>query len=413
MPPIPTEFAPESSLAVLREGYTFISRRARRHGSDIFAARLLGQPTYCMTGPEAARVFYDTTRFQREDGPPLMLQNTLTGQGAIQATDGAQHLARKGMFLRVLGPEAVKRLLSTTETDWVRAVAHWTSIPSVRLYDELNELLCRAVCRWAGVHLDDEEVARCTSDMVAMIEAPGSAGARHLKGVLARRRAEAWAEGLIEDVRLGEAIPSQDTALSAVANFRDETGELLPPRIAAVELLNILRPTVAVSRYIVFSALALHSYPRTKSELDSGVVSIEWFAQEVRRFYPFFPLIAARTRDAFEWQGYELEAGRRTLLDLFGTNRDPRSWTDPHLFMPERFRDWNGDPFTLVPQGGGDTATGHRCPGEDVTLALMCQALEIFRQIQYDVPPQDLRVRLSRVPALPESAFVIARVRTA
>ena len=31
--------------------------------------------------------------------------------------------------------------------------------------------------------------------------------------------------------------------------------------MAAVELLNVLRPTVAVDRFIVFAALALHRHP--------------------------------------------------------------------------------------------------------------------------------------------------------
>ena len=50
------------------------------------------------------------------------------------------------------------------------------------------------------------------------------------------------------------------------------------------------------------------------------------------------------------------------LLDLYGTDHHPRPWPDLDTFKPERFRTRDEEPFTLVPQGGGDHATGHRCP---------------------------------------------------
>lgn len=45
------------------------------------------------------------------------------------------------------------------------------------------------------------------------------------------------------------------------AMHTDLEGNLLDEQIAAVEVINVLRPTVAVSRFIVFCALALHQYP--------------------------------------------------------------------------------------------------------------------------------------------------------
>jgi fatty-acid peroxygenase len=36
-----------------------------------------------------------------------------------------------------------------------------------------------------------------------------------------------------------------------------------------------------------------------------------------------------------------------------------------------------------------------------------------LRRIRYDVPPQDLRVDLTRIPALPASGFILSNVRRA
>jgi fatty-acid peroxygenase len=35
----------------------------------------------------------------------------------------------------------------------------------------------------------------------------------------------------------------------------------------------------------------------------------------------------------------------------------------------------------------------------------------LVNELEYDVPPQDLQVKLSRMPTLPESGFVISNVR--
>lgn len=162
--------------------------------------------------------------------------------------------------------------------------------------------------------------------------------------------------------------------------------------------------------------MALRSHPiwlhRLRVERDRWS---EPFVQEVRRFYPFFPLVGGRVRQPFEWRGHAFVEGAWVVLDLYGTNHDPRIWGDPELFRPERFQHWVEDPYELIPQGGGAFDTGHRCPGEWATIALMKRALDLLTsKIEYQVPEQDLSLDLAQMPALPPSRFVISNVaRTA
>jgi fatty-acid peroxygenase len=183
--------------------------------------------------------------------------------------------------------------------------------------------------------------------------------------------------------------------------------------VAAVELLNLLRPTVAVARYVTFAALALHQHPEWRERLQAGgEETAEQFVQEVRRFYPFFPFVGGRARTAFEWRGATIPARRWVLLDLYGTNHDPRAWHRPEAFNPDRFEGWRGDPYTLIPQGGGDHLTEHRCAGEWATVRLMHVALAALTQwMDYEVPSQDLTVSRSRMPTLPKSGFKMRSVR--
>jgi fatty-acid peroxygenase len=118
-----------------------------------------------------------------------------------------------------------------------------------------------------------------------MIEGSGGAGPRHWRGRVGRARADWWIERQIDQMRTN-AMP----ALGVIGQFAKSD---LDRRTAAVELLNLIRPTVAVSRYIVFCALALHEFPHTTDLLQAASM-FEPFVQEVRRFYPFFPAAVAR-----------------------------------------------------------------------------------------------------------------------
>ena len=96
---IPRDPAFDSSLALFVEGNTFIQQHCRRLQSDIFETRLLLQRTICMLGEDAARLFYDSDKFQRHGAMPRRVQKTLLGVGGVQALDGAQHAQRKHMFV--------------------------------------------------------------------------------------------------------------------------------------------------------------------------------------------------------------------------------------------------------------------------------------------------------------------------
>lgn len=102
------------------------------------------------------------------------------------------------------------------------------------------------------------------------------------------------------------------------------------------------------------------------------------------------------------------------MLDLFGTDRDARTWSQPHEFRPERFQTEDGGAFGFILQGGGEARIHHRCPGEPITVELMKVAVRFLStQITYDVPEQDFGTAWSRLPALPRSRMVLSNVKSA
>ncbi|QDV34648.1 cytochrome P450 [Tautonia plasticadhaerens] len=415
MPMIPRDRSPESSIALLRDPYGFIPERCRRHGSDLFEARLFLRRTICMTGREAAALFYDPDRFIRRGAPPGRVQKTLFGRGGVQGLDGEAHRHRKAMFMSLMTPGRIADLAGRTGDEWRRASRRWASRGRVVLYDEASEVLTRAVCAWAGLPLDESEVPKRTRELTALFDQGSLVGPGHWWARVNRKRANAWAGGIIDRVRAGRLDPPESSAAHIIARHRDPGGALLGRHEAAVELLNVLRPTVAIAVYVTFAALALHRHPGCRARLRAGEAGHdEWFVQEVRRFYPFFPAVAARVRHDFEWKGYRFPGGRLVMLDLHGTDHDARLWDDPEEFRPDRFRGREVGPFELIPQGGGDHFRDHRCAGEWITIELTKVAVDLLaRRITYRVPGQDLQIERSRLPALPRSRFVIEEAREA
>lgn len=412
MPDIPKDAKMESSVSLLSEGYSFIANRCQKLGSDIFQVRLLMQNTICMSGEDAAKLFYDERLFQRQHAAPRMLQKTLFGQGGVQGLDDDAHRHRKQLFLSLLNEPAVADLVRLNESNWQHAIAEWQQGERYQLMPEVQTILTRTVCQWAGVPLADDELIKRRDQLAAMIDGAGGIGPRHWQARRARKEAEQWVIELIRQQRAGTLGVDEDRPLAVVARFENENGELLQEQVAAVEMINLLRPTVAVSRFIIYAAMELLAHPHWRARLQQDDSALEPFAQEVRRLHAFFPFTSARVRKDFEWKGYSFKEGTRVLLDLHGTNRDPRSWDEPGAFRPERFATWNGSAYNFITQGGGDVVTGHRCPGERLAIELLKSALRMLtRRMSYAVPAQDLHMDPSRMPAQPESLFVITDVR--
>lgn len=406
--------APEfdSTLGLLTQGYKLIQNTCRELETDVYEGRLLLQKTIFMMGEEAARIFYDNEKFQRHGAMPKRVQKTLLGVGGVQSLDDAAHRHRKHLFVQqLMSPQHIESLQQMTHQDLVDTARSWSYTSRLTLFPELQLILCRAVCRWASVPLDDVEAKQRSYDLGAMIESGGRVGPAHWHGRRARKRSEQWVVRLIQAVRSGSLVVPEHSALYAVALHRDLDGGLLSEKIAAVELLNILRPTVAIARFMIFAAVALHQFPEYKTKIENDDEYLQMFVQEVRRFYPFFPQLAARVRRDFQWKGYAFPKGRRVILDLYGTNHDERLWENPASFNPQRFHRYDGNLYDFIPQGGGDYQTHHRCPGEIITIELMKVFMRFLSQrISYNVPKQDLTISLSKVPTLPASGFIIEKV---
>ncbi len=406
---MPLPHAPQADLTLrlARDPYRLIGRTAAALGTTAFRGRVLLRDTVFLTGAAQSRAFYESG-LSRRGAAPRIVRATLFGQGGVQGLDGAAHLRRKAMFLRVLTGEAPHVLAGRLEASLDAFAAERPA--RIVVQDEMVRILTRLACDWAGIPVPAAEMPRRARQLANLFDHAVPVTPRYLLALRDRRLADAWAAELVSAVRAGDLAPPDGSALAEVAACRDLSGNLLDADVAAVELLNVIRPIVAVSAWLTFLAHAVAVQAAAPAAACDRPLSL---VQEVRRTYPFFPVAAAVAPRAMSLAGAEVAAGTRVMLDLYGTNRDPAIWEDPAMFRPSRFDGRAIGPHELVPQGGGDQETGHRCAGEQVTLALMQTFTAWLTRIAYRRPPQDMDLDMTGLPALPSSRMVWEGLRPA
>lgn len=411
---VPHLRTPDSTLAFLREGYPFIQRRVERLNNDVFIGRLVGRKAVFLTGPLAAELFYDNQRFARAGALPSPIKKTLFGVGGVQELDDAAHQHRKALFMAALSGAQVARLVNILSQGWFDALEDWHRRGRICLFDEASVVLCNAACTWAGIPISPSECADLARDCVMMVDGFATLSLRHVRARTARKRAEQWARNVIRQVRDGSLNAPQGSPARLIAEHRELQGQHLPIQVAAVELLNIIRPTVAMAWLVAFAGLSLHDYPEYEWTLREDPTFIKPYVKELRRFYPFTPCLGAKARGDFEWSGVRFRRGELAVLDVYGMLHDERWWDNPRQFRPERFLDGENGPFDFIPNGGGDVSTGHRCAGEILVERCLEQVVHLLSQeIWFDFPTQDFRYSLSRIPTRPQDGVVLSNVRVA
>ncbi len=264
-------------------------------------------------------------------------------------------------------------------------IERWKTKPG-NIYDDVAVAYGRAAFRWAGVPTSDEELNKRATQMSHLLDTFGEVK-QNVLAWIDRKKLDKWAEELIQGVRSGATAVDADSVVQHMADLRDEKGELVSAKLAGIELQNLTRPTVAVSRFAAFAAVALVQNPewaqKVKAEVEeSGGRLINLpistaFAQETRRVYPFVPMLPGFVTKDAEVSGCPVQKGQRVLMDILGTHTSPKVWENPSEFNPQRFLDIEDYEQVkgFLPQGGGSVQDGHRCPGEKIAVAALSSTI--------------------------------------
>ncbi len=411
---VPHEKGLDHTLSLVKEGYHFIPNRMAHFHSDIVETRLMGKRAICITGKDAIELFYNPANITREKAAPGYVKKTLFGMNTVHGMEGEKHTKRRSLFLSIATEEETKRLSKIYRTYLNKSLPSWEFHEPVVIYNEIKKALAASVCEWAGVPILEDQIKNKADQLMAMVFGFGTVIAIHEEGKAARKVMEEWMEKVMEDVRSGFIEVPDDSPIRTVCEYKEEDGKPLDPHMAAVEMLNIIRPPVATSIYVAFAARALHDYPQYKEKLrTSGEDYLYMFCEEVRRFYPLAPFVGGKAARDFTWKECEFKQGDMVLLDIYGINHSEEIWENPMTFDPEHFKELESDSKKLIAQGAGDMKKGHRCPGEAMVRRLLMDSVEFLaKTIEYElVPGQDIDYDLTKIPTIPKSGIEIYKIR--
>lgn len=371
----------------------------------------MGEKAYCLIGSKGTKLFYDNKLFIRNGAAPKRVEKTLFGENGVQSLDGKAHWNRKNMFMQLMNKKSMNDISTLVYKHWRSYFNNKAINTPINMYEASKYVFFKVACEWIGVPIKKAELNKRVSQLSDLFESPAAIGLKHWKGRSSRKNTNGWIEKIVQDIRGNNLRIDEEKALYKITWHRDINNKLLETKVVAVEILNLLRPMVAVSIWVANLGLGIHQFPQSAKELQNkDNKKIEMFIQEVRRYYPFFPFAVARVYRDFEYNGFKLKKGTLTLLDLHGTNKDPDSWTNPDHFMPKRFENWEQTPFNFIPQGGGSYDFGHRCAGEFVTMEMLKSTMDILvNEITYNVPKQNFDINLNSIPAIPKDGFIIEK----
>ena len=400
---------------MLNKGYNLLKELREDVDAPVVKAEFLNQDITAFYGEEAARKFYNPANFKREGAMPKPVLKTLFGEDGVQTLDGKEHHHRKNYFMDLMTPDRMedyRKILDKNLADELNK-----QHGEFELFDIANRVLFNSICEWSGINLeryDQKTLETLARDQISMISGAITSPTDHIKGITDRKNSEKWAQKLIKEARENPVPGKENLALYVFANATDLDGELLSVDVAAVELLNIIRPTVALTVWMTLMGHALFAKENVYNQLKADFDTLQDpFIQEMRRYYPFFPMLPAIAIDDVEIDGYHIPKDSWVVLDLYGTNHDSRTIDAPEEFDIKRYLGKAEDisyeeQYEMLAQGGGDFREMHRCAGEWVTLhSMRVFANQLVNKYEFTVPEQDWTIPMNRFPTYPNSKTLL------
>ncbi|MBF8808549.1 MAG: cytochrome P450 [Enterococcus lacertideformus] len=398
-----------------QQGYYMLEELRKEANSPVVKAKIFNKEAIVIYGKDAAKIFYDPRNFKRKGAMPKLVLKTLFGKNGVQTLDGAQHHHRKAIFMDLMTPERMDEYHFIFDRNLANALDQQHG--QFELFDLSKQVLFSSICEWAGINLSGltkEEVNQLADYQISMISGTFTSPMDHIKGVENRKKSEKWAQELITSARENPVLGKEDVALYAFAQATDLDGNLLSLEVAAVELLNIIRPTVALTVWAALMGHALFSRPDLHQQLKNDFLKLQDpFIQELRRYYPFFPMLPAIALKDVTVDGYLVPKDSWVILDLYGTNHDERTVEAPDSFLIKRYLGKEKaisyeEEYEMIAQGGGDFRQMHRCAGEWITLhSLRVLSDQLVNRYEFSVPEQEWTIPVNQFPTYPKSRVLL------
>lgn len=375
----------------------FFLRIARTYG-PISSFRVFGQRVVLVDDADlvAEVLQHQQHRFARDTGAVLLRE--IVGDGVL-TTEDPVHLQRRRLLQPAFHRARIASYARIMVEEAERSAARWCDGETIDVGAEMTRLTLSVVGRalfGADVGSEAHGIARVISSIGARggrlqplvaAAAPLFFSLRRLLPQDARlifRRERAELEAIVDPiVARRRQRPGGDDLLAMLLELRDEDGSGLTDVDVRNELITfVLAGHETTSSALTWAWYAIGRNPRVEArvhaELDDVLGDRPPTLDDVRRLpyvggvfdealrlYPPAAALGRRPTADVDLGGYRIPRGAAVFVSPYVTHRNPRYFSDPEAFAPER---WLGEvppKFAFFPFGGGSKM----CIGEPFARA--------------------------------------------
>ncbi|MBE1491745.1 cytochrome P450 [Plantactinospora soyae] len=395
---------------------------------------LLGRSMVFITDPDHVRyVLKDNHRNYDKNAPIYNAARPFLGEGLTVSHGGEDWLRRRRLVQPAFHRQHLPMAADVTENCLADTLADWRTYPDsgaeVDFSLEMTRLTMRIACRSLfGVDVvgDVAQIARnldfaagFVAEFLARPFPPLFVPTRRNREFRRAMRQVRDLTAAIVRSRTGAAEPAGATGLLSPLLTDTEAGGSTPGQVRD-ELIGLffaghetLAHTLTWCWYLLARNPAADARLRTEltsvlggrpaTLADLGALRYtRMVVDEAMRLYPVVWIMMRRALGPDVIAGHRIPAGAVLAWSPYVGNRDPRVWSEPDEFRPERFDpDGNGreagySRHSVIPFGLGPRA----CVGADFATAEACLAVATLAQ-EYQ------SVLLGRTPIRPEASLTL------
>jgi cytochrome P450 len=415
-----------NAVALSRGTLRYLERCAREYG-DLVPLRFLWKPILFVNGPELIEEVLVANRHRLVKDIAQRSDHALIGNGLF-LSEGATWRQQRHLMQPAFHRERIAAYGATMVEYTARTTALWHDGETRDIYDEMSRLTMSVVARTlfsADLWDEADEVAggldEALAALAARVRSPqvllprGLPTPTHRRLWRARRRIDAIVYRIIA-VRRASGEDGDDL-LGMLLAARDETGAPLPNRQVRDEVMTILVGGYETAADLLTCAWALLTrHPEAEATLHAELQQVlagraptvadlpqlryaGWIISEALRLYPPAPALGREVTEAFTLGDYHVAKGTDLLVSQWVMHRDPRYFSAPDQFLPERWADDLAGQlprFAYFPFGGGPRI----CIGNTFAIMEMTLILATIAQ-QYRLELLDERpIVMETLPTL-------------
>ena len=427
-PPGPTSWLPGAHfLKFRRDPLTFFTTLARTHG-DVVRFSFGSQAVYLVSHPDMIEDVLVTSARKFMKGIALQRAKRLLGEGLL-TSEGQMHLRQRRTIQPLFHKQQVQRFAEAMvrhAVRWRESVHDGATMDVTAAMGGLTLAIVGETLFSANVQSDADEVRDALSDAVqsfAYAVLPYVELIEKLpvgpfvKVRKARARLDRIILRVIANQRAGGASPHSDADLITMLLAARDPENPTEPGMSDQQIRDEAMTIFLAGHETTANAMAwtwhlLGQAPavelRLHEELDrvlagriptvEDVTKLEYtraVVSESMRLYPPAWTMGRRAMETHTIGGYGIEQGALVLLSQWVVHRDPRWWSEPESFTPERWLAASSRPrYSYFPFGGGNRV----CIGESFAwteaILLLATIAQHWRFAAVTTPVPEPRITL-------------------